>query len=549
MMVHAYYIHCLLSFVIINFDLVLGNHEIPRPATIRQFTERADTIPHVGYFPCIAWQRVTGNCETDRIQAVSKTQDGGYIMAGYKQRSICLYNPYAQDFWIVRLTPFGDVKWSKQIGGSAQDFALSVIETNDLGFLVGGLSNSPVSDDKTEPNRGISDYWIIKLDSLGELQWQKVFGGSDSEWLLNIKQTKDNGYVLAGFSKSGISGDKIESSRGGNDFWIIKVDEVGTEQWQKTIGGNRNEELYALSLTMDNGLIIGGNSSSNISGEKNENCRGEVDYWIVKMNEFGQIQWQKTLGGSGRDVLKSIVQIDSCSYILGGESNSNISGDKNSPNFGGLDFWILKLTGPDSIIWQRTYGGNKTEYFQTISLEDQNTIVLSGISDSNITGNKTEVSQGDQDLWLLEIDDYANLNWQKTIGGNDGEVMLESFSVETGLIVFGNSWSSSSGDKKISSPLDIDIWMLKLETDPNCHLCSSKPVIYSDYYSNSSSWLDPLNWTNKSLPKACNNVIIPTGRKLKVGAGQVLQCKTLNIQIGSELCIDYYSSLIIDPNQ
>ncbi len=119
-------------------------------------------------------------------------------------------------------------------------------------------------------------YWIVKTDALGNIQWQKTIGGSEEDYLQSIQQTSDGGYILGGVSNSNISGDKTENSIGGYDYWIVKTDASGNIQWQNTIGGNNHEEFWSIQQTSDGGYILGGTSNSDISGDKTENSIGSL---------------------------------------------------------------------------------------------------------------------------------------------------------------------------------------------------------------------------------------------------------------------------------
>jgi hypothetical protein len=182
----------------------------------------------------------------------------------------------------------------------------SIKQTSDGGFILGGSSDSNISGDKTENCLGGTDYWMVKTDAMGTIQWQNTIGGSGYEYLFSIEQTTDGGYILGGYSSSNISGDKSENSIGGNDYWIVKTDSTGNVQWQNTIGGSSSDILYSINQTTDEGFILGGYSLSNITGDKTENNLGGRDYWIVKTDSTGNIQWQNTIGGSSNDQLQSI---------------------------------------------------------------------------------------------------------------------------------------------------------------------------------------------------------------------------------------------------
>ena len=150
--------------------------------------------------------------------------------------------------------------------------------------------------------------------------WQRTIGGSGKEYLKSIEETSDGGMIIGGYSNSNISGDKSENSRGANDYWILKLDSSGNIVWQRTLGGDGEDKLAAFHQTSDGGYIVGGYSDSGISGEKTESSRGFTDYWILKLNSSGSIEWQKTIGGNEGDLLVEIHQTPDDKYILAGSS-------------------------------------------------------------------------------------------------------------------------------------------------------------------------------------------------------------------------------------
>jgi len=225
-----------------------------------------------------------------------------------------------------------EIEWQKSFGGDSVDILNSIQQTSDGGYILGGNSNSLISGDHTEPSHGLGDYWVLKLDATGNIQWQNTIGGDFDDDLRYIQQTTDGGYILGGFSESSISGDKTENSQGNFDYWVIKLYPSGNIQWQNTIGGNDVDWLQSIQQTIDGGYILGGWSVSDISGDKTENNHDSTlthpDYWVVKLDAMGNIQWQNTIGGNSMDQLTSIQQTSDGGYILCGLSYSNISGDK-----------------------------------------------------------------------------------------------------------------------------------------------------------------------------------------------------------------------------
>ena len=155
--------------------------------------------------------------------------------------------------------------WDKTFGGSDTDEIISMITTSDGGYLLGGSSNSNSSVDKSENSRGNYDFWVVKVNANGQKQWDRTFGGLGEEKLAGVIATPDGGFLLSGHSGSSAGGDKTENSRGGFDFWIMKINANGQKQWDKTFGGNNTDYFGTIISTLDGGFVIGGNSTSNIS--------------------------------------------------------------------------------------------------------------------------------------------------------------------------------------------------------------------------------------------------------------------------------------------
>jgi hypothetical protein len=237
-----------------------------------------------------------------------------------------------------------DILWEKSYGGKHADYLFDVQPTADYGFILAGSSLSRKTGGKTEDGNGNLDYWLWKMDEKGELDWQKSFGGEGADLLRAIRTTPDAGFILAGTSDSGKGIHKKDSCRGKEDFWILKLNAKGGEQWQRTIGGSGQELLESIAPTSDGGYIIGGSSSSHRSSTlkngagdqfgKSEDSYGNLDYWVVKLDGKGNVEWQKTIGGRYADELRSIEQTNDGGYILGGASNSPESGSKTEKSYG-----------------------------------------------------------------------------------------------------------------------------------------------------------------------------------------------------------------------
>ena len=427
------------------------------------------------YPGAIAWQNTIGGTNGDRLTSIVQTTDEGYLLGGYSVSNISVDKTEASkgftDYWIVKTNTFGAIQWQHTIGGNGDDNLSKVVQTADGGYLFGGSSNSGISGDKTEASQGSSDYWIVKADASGAIQWQNTIGGNAYDGLNSVTQTADGGYLLGGSSSSGISGDKTEASQVGfNDYWIVKTDASGNIQWQKTIGGTDIDDLKSIQQTSDGGYILGGYSDSGISGNKTIASYGGNDYWIVKLNAAGSIQWQKSIGGTSDDYLYALQQTTDGGYILGGYSVSGVSGDKTEPVQGFSDYWVVKLNSAGTIQWQNTVGGNSTDALYSLQQTTDGGYILGGVSSSGISGDKTEASKGSTDYWVVKLDATGTIKWQNTIGGSSSdELQAIQETIDGSYIVGGYSGSVISGDKA-EAYFDIgvnfsgfgDYWVMKL---------------------------------------------------------------------------------------
>ncbi len=330
----------------------------------------------------------------------------------------------------IALTQAPAITWQNTIGGSISDDLYSIQQTIDGGYILGGYSSSGISGDKTEASQGSNDYWVVKLDATGQtIEWQNTIGGSFQDECRTVQQTTDGGYILGGYSQSGANGDKTEVNQGAWDYWIVKLDAIGqTIEWQNTIGGSDADYLYSIQQTTDGGYILGGHSESGADGDKNEVSQGDKDYWVIKLDATGQtIEWQNTIGGSGKDFLYSVQQTTDGGYILGGHSDSGANGDKAEVSQGNSDYWIIKLDAMGQTIeWQNTIGGSSHDILQLIQQTTDGGYILGGYSLSGISGDKTESMKGYFDYWIVKLDATGQVIEWQNTIGGSGHDILYS---------------------------------------------------------------------------------------------------------------------------
>ena len=236
-----------------------------------------------------------GGTKNESAKSVIKTQDGGYAIVGYTQSmdgDVEGKSNESFDYWFLKFNASKELEWQKTYGGSADDRANSVIQTNDGGYAVVGKSKS--GDGDVLENAGYDDFWITKLDINGSVSWVQSFGYSGSDVPYSIIQTNDQGYLLSGVldvSASNGQGDRLTNIQGrhaGGDYWIIKLSSSGVKEWSNYYGGTFTDTAYSAIQTNDNGYIIVGSSDStdvNISNNK-----GNYDFWIIKISELASIE-------------------------------------------------------------------------------------------------------------------------------------------------------------------------------------------------------------------------------------------------------------------
>ncbi|MDQ1167095.1 T9SS type B sorting domain-containing protein [Flavobacterium sp. SORGH_AS_0622] len=361
-----------------------------------------------------------------------------------------------------------NIQWQNTIGGNDYDWCDFIEKTSDGNYISGGYSYSNISGDKNENSRGQNDFWFFKLDDLtGNLLWQKTIGGTSNDHLVSAKETTDGGYILGGYSSSGISGEKTQNTKGGDDYWVVKLDSNRNIVWDKTYGGTGTDRLTCIIETEDGGYLIGGESDSNISGDKNENSKGSIDIWVIKIDNLGTIVWQKTIGGNAADLISSISKTNDHKYVVVSSSSSNISGDKTQNSKGIFDYWILKLDLDGSIIWQNTIGGNNGDYAKSIIATADGNYFIGGDSSSRISGDKTENTiNNSNDVWLVKLNNNGQLIWQKNFGGDDTEIFSNMrLTSDNGLVLGIMSYSGISGIKTEASQGNRDYWIIKLDSN------------------------------------------------------------------------------------
>ena len=348
-----------------------------------------------------------------------------------------------------------------------------------------GTSDGGISGDKTEPSRGYSDLWVVKLNPNGSIAWNKTIGTDESElttinYGFAMEVLADGSFILCVNSNGGISGDKTEPSRGSGDWWVVKLNLNGSIAWDKTIGTDQTDYLNAMEVLSDGSIILGGTTRGGISGDKTRPSRGGSDFWVVKLNSNGSIAWDKTIGTDEEDGLEAMKVLSDGSIILGGYSKGGISGEKTEVSRGEYDSWVVKLNPNGSIAWDKTIGSAGDDYLSALEVLSDGSILLDTHSTYlGISGDKKE-ARGYLDYWVVKLNPNGSIAWNKIIGSADNDFITKMKVLTDGsILLIGGSNGGISGDKTESSRGESDFWVVKL--NPNGSIAWDKTIGSAGY--------------------------------------------------------------------
>ena len=274
------------------------------------------------------------------------------------------------------------IRWDKTTGGENYEELNGLLVVDD-GVVVGGSSRSNLTfGDPADPSWNIL---ILKLDLNGNPLWLHTYGGDQDERLWMLIQTTDGGFLCGGYSYSGVSGDKTEPSRGDMDVWIIRLDADGNLLWDKSFGGGGRDELFSALEMPDGGFLLGCHSDSGTGGDKSEASRGGQDFWLIRTDTQGEMIWDKTIGGDNYDQIQDLAWApDGMVYLSGGTFSTPGSGEIAADSArGGLDFWLAKFNPSNrQLIWNHRYGGASEDFPYALCLSGTGKLYLGGRSAS-----------------------------------------------------------------------------------------------------------------------------------------------------------------------
>ncbi|WP_276833625.1 T9SS type A sorting domain-containing protein [Chryseobacterium cucumeris] len=310
-----------------------------------------------------------------------------------------------------------EVLWQKDIKSSAQDFLSQITTTIDGQYLITGSSiQTNKLRQNSKQNNGY-DFHLIKLNQQGEQVFEKYFSGNNHDYLSSTVTTQDGGFLISGTSYSGKGFDKKEDSKGSSDIWLIRINEFGDELWQKTLGSSSDEEARAVIQTIDQGFFVAGNVQNSSKGY------GSKDVLIIRLDKDGKVLSEQTFGGRGLDEVEKMIPTRDGGALLGIYSRSSISGTKKTENFGEGDYWIVKLDKNGKVEWEKNFGGKGDDHLRTLALTS-NGFIIGGESRSERLGNKTVGLEEGTDLWLISLNEKGDEQWQKSYNFKNRDILM-----------------------------------------------------------------------------------------------------------------------------
>ncbi|WP_243643611.1 hypothetical protein [Tenacibaculum sp. M341] len=389
----------------------------------------------------IDFVKTVGGSRNEVGSSVVSTQDNGYIILGYADSNdgdLNFKTTTDSDYFVLKYNANDELEWSKVYGGSKDDRGLQIIQTSDNGFAVFGFSES--DDNDVTVNNGNSDFWITKLNTSGNIVWEKSFGFSGRDNGSSLIATSDNGFLLVGELDITASGGMGRSSsnnnrHAGGDYWAIKLNSSGDKEWSNFYGGNFTETPQDVVQTTDGFIITGFSDSIDVDISNN---KGTYDFWVVKIDNQGKLIWEKSFGGTQIDESYGIEKTNDGNFVIVGSTRS--SDTDVSSNSGGGELWLIKISSEGKLIWEKTFGGASFDVGRAIHKTNNGDLLIGGSSRSTNDGFS---NNGENDAWVFKISSEGNLIWQKFIGGSKLDFLYDITELQDeSIVAVGESTSN-----------------------------------------------------------------------------------------------------------
>lgn len=477
------------------------------------------------------------------VNDFKQTADGGYILAGFSDTTG--YDYY--DGWIIKTDAIGNIQWQRNFGGTSTDLFNSILETPDGGFIVGGSTYS--IDGEATGNHGNNDALIIKLDGTGNVQWSKLIGGSGKDSFKDFGIAEGGGYII-GCETSSTDQDGI-GNHGSTDMLIMKIDDSGNNVWSRILGSSGSDNLVALKVNEDGGCIGGGNvknGDGNVIG-----YHGGTDEWVFKLDQFGNLDWQHALGGTLDDYIIDIVAGPDGGFLIAGRSRSS-DGDLAGTIPNDYKIFIMKMDELGNAPWMATFGSSPSSY---------------GLSATSYSNGKWAIAWSKyQNSAIASFTENGSMEWIRELVPNSNYWSAEFYSIpliagnETGAMAVGNDLLDAYG---------IILSVLRIQTAPETiyadadgdgfgnaqdsivSMCNTFPAGYVTDYTDCNDTNGAVNPVAaevcNNLDDNCNGAMDDSTLAFISPAGNVAICKggtlTLTANAGTDIAFQWLKNGVI----
>jgi hypothetical protein len=363
----------------------------------------------------VMFQRVFAGSDMDNCFYVEQVEDGGYAFAGHTNS----FGGWGSNILLVRTDENGETIWTKTYQGSHTDICYAMQHTSDGGYILTGVTFSY--------GAGAGDAFLIKTDEFGDTLWTKTYGTSSVETGFWVRETADGGYILTGRTY-GI-GDN-------GDMYVVRTDKNGDILWTRTYGGPSYDTGRTIVECEEGGFLVVGTTESF--------GYGGSDVYVVKLDDNGDVAWAKTYGGTGTDKGNFLIQADDGGYAIGGSTYSFGAGTK--------DGYLLKIDQQVNLLWSKTYGGEKSDFISSVHQTDDGGFMCIGSTKS--------FGGGDQDIYLIRVNQYGEHLWSQSYGTDDYEDGSVGFHTQDGGYILGGG--------RYDDPAEVDINLIKTDAQGRC---------------------------------------------------------------------------------
>jgi len=412
-----------------------------------------------GYSQKVLWEKTIGGEHSEYLFDMTPTLDYGFILAGSSlsdKTGIKKQKGAGNlDYFLWKMDKYGEEEWQLSFGGEGQDILKSIYPTKDMGYILGGYSNSNKSLYKTEDNKGKNDIWLVKIDAKGNFEWEKSYGGEGDDRLVKVQQLFDGSYLIIGTTNSSKSVDKHDEKYGGLDYWILKVDKKGTVEWEKSYGGMYNDEPRTI-LPIETGYFIGGISNSPISGTKQKENFGGYDQWILELDKKGNLVNEHVIGSENDDDLNEIIFKEKHNkYLITGSTYSEGgNGNLTEKAENGSDFLVIETDANFTPINQKVSNLKGSEILTSTTIISNNDLLLAGYKTDEKTGKKSYVA--------VQVNEKLENTWEKELSTNGDDLLRKAVVTRDGSFVFAGNSTGKNAEYKRSVVGRDDYWVVKL---------------------------------------------------------------------------------------